>query len=135
MIGIVIVAHGGLAHEYLLALEHVVGKQPGIAAVAINAESDRTTKQAEVGEAIRLVDVNDGVVIVTDMFGGTPSNLAMRACDADDRAVIYGANLPMLVKLVKKRNAELQQAVDMAIKAGHKYLDSVTLNNGRNQQS
>ncbi len=123
MIGIVIVAHGGLAREYLAALEHVVGKQPGIVAVAINAESDRDAKKQEIDAAIKQVDSGDGVVVITDMFGGTPSNLAIKACDAENRAVIYGANLPLLIKLAKTRNKGLQKAVDMALDAGHKYLN------------
>ncbi len=123
MIGIVIVAHGGLAREYLAALEHVVGKQSGITSVAINAECDRAEKQQEINVAVRDVDTGEGVVVVTDMFGGTPSNLAVNACNASNRAVIYGANLPLLVKLAKARNTGLKNAVDMALKAGHKYLN------------
>ena len=101
MIGIVIVAHGGLAREYLLALEHVVGKQSGIQSVAIGAECDRVAKQSEVDTAVDAVDMGNGVVVVTDMFGGTPSNLAVQACKGDNRVVIYGTNLPLLVKLAK----------------------------------
>ncbi len=123
MIGIVIVAHGGLAREYLAALEHVVGKQPGLTAVAIGAECNRADKQAEINNAVASVDTGDGVVIVTDMFGGTPSNLAMNCCGRDDRRVLYGANLPMLVKLAKARGKGLQEAVAKAVDAGHKYLD------------
>ena len=80
MIGIVIVAHGGLAREYLAAMEHVVGKSPGTAAVAIDADDDTGKKQAEVDAAVAAVDQGEGVVVVTDMFGSTPSNLAVRAC-------------------------------------------------------
>lgn len=123
MIGIVIVAHGGLAREYLAALEHVVGKQSGIVSVAITAECDRAAKQQEIDAAISSVDTGDGVIVITDMFGGTPSNLAIKACNAENRAVIYGANLPLLVKLAKARHIGLQKAVDMALEAGHKYLN------------
>lgn len=123
MIGIVIVAHGGLAREYLAAMEHVVGKQDGIRAVAISAECDREAKQDEIYEVAAEVDTGDGVVIVTDMFGGTPSNLAMAACKDKNRAVIYGTNLPLLVKLAKARKRNLQDAVKMALDAGHKYLN------------
>ena len=126
MIGIVIVAHGGLAREYLLAMEHVVGKQPGIQSIAIGADCDRDAKQAEIDAAVKAVDTGDGVVVVTDMFGGTPSNLAVQACKADNRAVIYGTNLPLLVKLVKARNMSLKEAVARAVTAGHKYLDCTT---------
>ena len=126
MIGIVIVAHGGLAREYLLAMEHVVGKQPSIQSIAIGADCDRDAKQAEIDAAVKAVDTGDGVVVVTDMFGGTPSNLAVQACKADNRAVIYGTNLPLLVKLVKARNMSLKEAVARAVTAGHKYLDCTT---------
>lgn len=127
MIGIVIVAHGGLAREYVSALEHVVGKQTGLTAVSIGAECNRSDKQAEICSAIADVDTGNGVVIVTDMFGGTPSNLAIAACEAKDRAVIYGANLPMLVKLTKARRLDLQKAVDKAVDAGHKYLNCTAM--------
>jgi len=127
LIGIVIVAHGGLAREYVSALEHVVGKQTGLTAVAIGAECNRSDKQAEICSAIADVDTGDGVVIVTDMFGGTPSNLAIAACEAKDRAVIYGANLPMLVKLTKARRLDLKKAVDKAVDAGHKYLNCTAM--------
>ena len=126
MIGIVIVAHGGLAREYLAALEHVVGKQSGMQSVAIGAECDRTAKQAEINDAVKAVDMGDGVIVVTDMFGGTPSNLAIEACKDDNRAVIYGTNLPLLVKLAKARHMGLQEAVARAVTAGHKYLDCTT---------
>ena len=96
-----IVAHGGLAREYLAAVEHVVGKQPGVVAIAIEDDHDRAVKQAEICTAADTVDVGDGVVVVTDMFGGTPSNLALRACAAENRRIVYGANLPMLIKLAK----------------------------------
>ena len=123
MIGIVIVAHGGLAREYLAALEHVVGKHTGIKSVAIGSECNREEKQAEIVAAAAAVDTGDGVVIVTDMFGGTPSNLAIAACENNNRAVIYGTNLPLLVKLAKARKMNLQDAVSKALDAGHKYLN------------
>jgi mannose PTS system EIIA component len=123
LIGIVIVAHGGLAREYLLALEHVVGKHPGTVSVSIEAEDVRTEKLEEIRNAIKAVDTGDGVVIVTDIFGGTPSNLAMAACGRDDRTVVYGANLPMLIKLAKARNMPLRHAVNSAMDAGRKYIN------------
>jgi len=126
VIGIVIVAHGGLAREYLLALEHVVGHQVGIRSVAIGAECDRDAKQAEINAAVNAVDTGDGVVVVTDMFGSTPSNLAVEACKADNCAVIYGTNLPLLVKLAKARRMRLKEAVARAVTAGHKYLNCTT---------
>lgn len=125
MIGIVIVAHGGLAREYLAAMEHVVGRHPGTAAVAIEADDDCASKQDEIDAAIRAVDTGEGVVVVTDMFGGTPSNLAMEACREGGRMVIYGANLPLLVKLAKARRLPMREAVATALTAGRKYINSV----------
>ena len=124
MIGIVIVAHGGLAREYLAAVEHVVGKQPGIRAIAIEYDHDRTAKEREICTAADAVDEGDGVVVVTDMFGGSPSNLSMRACAPDDRKVLYGANLPMLVKLAKCRRKPIGLAIEAALAAGRRYIDS-----------
>lgn len=122
-IGIVIVAHGGLAQEYLAAMQHVVGPQQGVMAVAIGPNDDRSGKQSEICNAINAVDIGAGVVIVTDMFGGTPSNLALAACADGRRRVIYGANLPMLVKLAKARRKPLAVAVSCALEAGRKYID------------
>lgn len=123
MIGIVIVAHGGLAAEYLSALEHVVGKGAGTRAIAIATDDNRAAKQSEINAAVDAVDTGDGVVVVTDMFGGTPSNLAIAACRHPDRRVLYGANLPMLVKLAKARNGSLDDAVAAALDAGRKYIN------------
>ncbi|PRY19867.1 PTS system mannose-specific IIA component [Aliiruegeria haliotis] len=130
MIGIVIVAHGGLANEYLAAVEHVVGKQVGMRAITIAPEHDRTLKQAEILEAADAVDVGDGVVVVTDMFGGSPSNLSLRACNQSNRRILYGANLPMLVKLAKSRQMPVSDAVQSALQAGRKYINSFD-GNGR----
>lgn len=124
MIGIVIVAHGGLAKEYLSAVEHVVGRQPGIRAIAIEADHDRDSKQTEICVAADAVDTGDGVVVVTDLFGGSPSNLSLRACKPEDRRIIYGANLPMLIKLAKSRDLPVSDAVRAALEAGKKYIDS-----------
>ncbi|NNE81746.1 MAG: PTS fructose transporter subunit IIA [Silicimonas sp.] len=123
MIGIVIVAHGGLAPEYLAAVEHVVGKQPGVQAISIAPDHDRDAKQAEICAAADKVDSGDGVVVVTDMFGGSPSNLSLRACNPSDRKILFGANLPMLIKLAKSRHKPLKDAVDAALAAGRKYID------------
>ena len=123
MIGIVIVAHGGLAHEYLAAVEHVVGKQHGMTSIAIGAEDDRGIKQSEICTAADAVDTGNGVVIVTDMFGGSPSNLSLKACSLENRCILYGANLPMLIKLAKSRKRSVSDAVDAAIAAAHKYID------------
>jgi PTS system mannose-specific IIA component len=124
VIGIVIVAHGGLAREYLAAVEHVVGKQNGVRAVAIGPDDDRAAKQAEICAAADSVDLGDGVVVVTDMFGGSPSNLSLRACRPSDRRIVYGANLPLLIKLAKSRHKSVPDAVASALTAGRKYIDS-----------
>ena len=124
MIGIVIVAHGGLAREYLSAVEHVVGRQTGIRAITIEADHDRSVKQTEIAQAADDVDQGDGVVVVTDMFGGSPSNLSLRACDQDNRKILYGANLPMLIKLAKSRDLSVDDAVQQALVAGRIYINS-----------
>lgn len=123
MIGIVIVAHGRLANEYLAAMEHVVGKHPGTAAISISAECDRAACQQEIANAVNAADAGDGVVVVTDVFGGTPSNLALAACQKPDRRVIYGANLPLLLKLSQLRDRPLNEAIEKAITAARKYIN------------
>lgn len=124
MIGIVIVAHGGLAEAYRAAMEHVVGPQAHIRTIAIGDEFDRRGKQAEICAAADSVDGGTGVVVVTDMFGGSPSNLSLMACAARDRMILYGANLPMLIKLAKSRDFPVAEAVARARAAGRKYIDS-----------
>jgi PTS system mannose-specific IIA component len=124
VIGIVIVAHGGLAREYLAAVEHVVGHQTGIRTVSIDPDHDRIKKQMEICTAADAVDSGDGVVVVTDMFGGSPSNLSLLACNPENRQIIYGANLPMLIKLAKSRHLSVPEAVAGSLAAGRKYIDS-----------
>ena len=124
MIGIVIVAHGGLAGEYLAAIEHVVGSQPGVRAISIKADHDRIAKQKEICDAADDVDQGDGVIIVTDLFGGSPSNLSLLACQPENRRILYGANLPMLIKLAKSRQMDVPSAARAALEAGKKYIDS-----------
>ncbi|EEW58391.1 PTS fructose transporter subunit IIA [Epibacterium sp. DP7N7-1] len=128
MIGIVIVAHGGLAKEYLAAVEHVVGRQPALMAIAIGPEDDRDAKQDEICAAANSVDIGDGVVVVTDLFGGSPSNLSLRACAPANRRILYGANLPMLIKLAKSRHLPVADAVRHAMEAGRKYINSQNVN-------
>jgi len=125
MIGIVIVAHGGLAAEYLAAMEHVVGHKPGTRAISISRDDDRDAKKAEIRAAANEVDDGDGVVVVTDLFGGTPSNLAINACENGARKVIYGASLPLLVKLAKSRHLPLDESTRCACEAGRKYMNSM----------
>ncbi len=124
MIGIVIVAHGGLSREYLAAVEHVIGPQPGLVAVSIEPDHDREAKQNEIVAAADTVDTGDGVILVTDLFGGSPSNLSLRACAPNDRRILYGANLPMLIKLAKSRHLPVGEAVRRAMEAGRKYINS-----------
>lgn len=124
MIGIVIVAHGGLASEYLAAIEHVVGSQIGVQAIEIRVEDDRDAKQDEICAAADAVDTGQGVVVVTDLFGGSPSNLSLLACQPAGRRILYGANLPMLIKLAKSRHKPVPDAVRAALEAGKKYIDA-----------
>lgn len=124
MIGLVIVAHGQLAEALLAATEHVVGPQENVRAVAIEPLDDLRARQAEINSLVEEVDTGDGVVLITDMFGGTPSNLALGAMTGPKVEVIYGANLPLLVKLAKMRRRPLAEAVAAAIHSGHKYIDS-----------
>jgi PTS system mannose-specific IIA component len=120
----VIVAHGGLAREYLAAMEHVVGQMTGMAAISIGPEDDREAKQLEICEAADQVDTGHGVIVVTDLFGGSPSNLSLRACAPSDRRILYGANLPMLIKLAKSRHCSVADAAENAMLAGRKYIDT-----------
>jgi PTS system mannose-specific IIA component len=124
VIGIVIVAHGGLALEYLAAIEHVVGSQSGVQAIEIRADHDRAAKQSEICEAADAVDTGQGVVVVTDLFGGSPSNLSLLARQPAGRRIVYGANLPMLIKLAKCRDKTVPDAVRAALEAGKKYIDA-----------
>ena len=130
MIGIVIVAHGGLAREYVAAVEHVVGPQAQMRAITIEDVHDRSRKQAEICKAADEVDDGSGVVVVTDMFGGSPSNLSLMACTGSDRRILYGANLPMLIKLAKSRDLSVADAVAAALDAGRKYINSLDLRRG-----
>ena len=123
MIGLVIVAHGGLAKELLAATEHVVGELDAAVAIATEVEDNLVDKQAEIDAAVREVDRGQGVAVVTDMFGGTPCNLSIGALRDGEVEVIYGANLPMLVKLAKSRDRSLAEAARCAVEAGVKYVD------------
>ena len=124
MIGIVIIAHGGLAVEYKSALEHVVGVQNNLIAIGIEEDHDRKQKTEEICDCVNKVDSGAGVILVTDLFGGTPSNLSLEACSQENRIIVYGANLPMLVKLAKSRKMNVRDAVREALEAGRKYINS-----------
>ena len=123
MIGLVIVTHGRLAEELRLAVEHVVGPQPKLAAICIGPEDDSVCRCEEVRERILQVDEGDGVILLTDMFGGTPSNLCIAQMSMPGVEVLAGVNLPMLVKLAKvRRSMSLADAVSLAQAAGRKYI-------------
>ena len=123
MIGMVLVTHGHLATEFRAALEHVVGPQKQIAAISIGPEDDMERRRADIIEAIREADSGDGVVLLTDMFGGTPSNLAISVMNGGKVEVLAGVNLPMLIKLASVRDTQpLEQAVLQAQDAGRKYV-------------
>jgi PTS system mannose-specific IIA component len=123
MIGLVIVTHGALAQEFRSALEHVVGPQEQLATVAIGPEDDMETRRSDILRQAREVDTGDGVVILTDMFGGTPSNLAISAIDETGAEVIAGVSLPLLVKLARVRqDHDLSASVALAQEAGRKYI-------------
>jgi len=124
MIGLVLVTHGRLAQELVAALEHVVGPQPGVATVCIAPNDDMEQRRQDILDCVARVDDGTGVVLLTDMFGGTPSNLAISIMDKAKVEVIAGVNLPMLIKLASVRDAEpLAQAVTSAQEAGRKYIN------------
>lgn len=123
MIGLLIVTHGGLAGEFQAALEHVVGPQQQIEAISIGPDDDVEARRQEILDAARRLDTGEGVILLTDMFGGTPSNLSISILDEANVEVIAGVNLPMLVRLASVRsNTALEKAVDLAKEAGRKYI-------------
>jgi PTS system mannose-specific IIA component len=123
MIGIVLVTHGRLASEFRAALEHVVGPQQQIESVTIGADDDIEQRRQDIVSAATKVDSGAGVVVLTDMFGGTPSNLAISIMNSSNIEVIAGVNLPMLIKLASVREScSLDQAVIQAQDAGRKYI-------------
>ncbi|GAB4394500.1 MAG: PTS sugar transporter subunit IIA [Kiloniellaceae bacterium] len=124
MIGLVLVTHGRLAVEFVEALEHVVGPQENVTAICIGPEDDMEQRRQDIIDAVEKADEGDGVVLLTDMFGGTPSNLAISVLDKGQVEVIAGINLPMLIKLTGLRStATLAEAVTQAQLAGRKYIN------------
>ena len=124
MIGLVLVTHGCLATEFRAALEHVVGPQKQIETVTIGPDDDVEQRRKDIIEAVKRADAGDGVVILTDMFGGTPSNLAISVMKSVEAEVIAGVNLPMLVKLARVRgDLDIRAAVSTAAEAGRKYIN------------
>jgi PTS system mannose-specific IIA component len=123
MIGLVLVTHGQLATEFRSALEHVVGPQDQIEPITIGPDDNVEQRRRDIIEAVKKVDTGDGVVILTDMFGGTPSNLAISVMSRPKVEVLAGINLPMLIKLVKVRDeCPLAEAVAAAQESGRKYI-------------
>ena len=123
MIGIVVVSHGKLARELVAATEHVVGEQPCFRSISIEVEDDIEARRDQIRETAKSCDSGRGVIILTDMFGGTPSNLAMTIMSAGNIEVLSGVNLPMLIKLAEVRETlSLPEASKVAAEAGRKYI-------------
>ena len=124
MIGMILVSHGHLAEEMKAVLEHIVGKQDAVETVGIFSDDDMEQRRAEIQEKIKQVDSGDCVIILTDMFGGTPSNLAISVMEQANIEVIAGVNLPMLIKLAQLRTSlPLKEASEGAQEAGRKYIN------------
>jgi len=123
MIGLVLVTHGRLAVEFVGALEHIVGAQHALEAICIGPDDDMEVRRADIAAAVRRVEAGAGVILLTDMFGGTPSNLAISLMGAGNIEVIAGINLPMLVRLASVRKTQtVAAAVEAAQEAGRKYI-------------
>jgi mannose PTS system EIIA component len=123
MIGLVLVTHGRLAAEFISAMEHVVGPQKDIEAICIGADDDMEARRADIAAAAARVDHGEGVILLTDMFGGTPSNLAISLMGRDNVEVIAGINLPMLIRLASvRKDMGVAAAVEAAQEAGRKYI-------------
>ncbi len=124
MIGMVLVTHGRLAAEFVAAMEHVVGPQDAVRIVCIGPDDDMEKRRAEILDAVQEVESGSGVIVLTDMFGGTPSNLALSIMDQGKIEVVAGTNLPMLIKLASlRRSASLEEAIEAAQDAGRKYIN------------
>ncbi|WP_420548503.1 PTS sugar transporter subunit IIA [Curvivirga sp.] len=124
MIGLVLVTHGKLADEFVLAMEHVVGPQEQVASICIGPDDDMEQRRTDIVSAVGKVDSGEGVIVLTDMFGGTPSNLAISIMDQGKIEVLAGLNLPMLIRLASVRQTEdMDEAVKAAQEAGVKYIN------------
>jgi PTS system mannose-specific IIA component len=123
MIGLILVTHGRLADQFVEAMEHVVGEQQGVATVCIGPNDDMEQRRDEIAAAIAKVDIGSGVIVLTDLFGGTPSNLAISLLEAGRVEVIAGINLPMLIRLAGARKTmDVVEAVEAAQTAGRNYI-------------
>jgi len=124
MIGLVLVTHGRLAEEFRHALEHVVGAQDQIETIAIGPDDKMEARRGDIAAAVARADTGSGVIVLTDMFGGTPSNLAISLLELGKVEVVAGLNLPMLVKLARiRKDANLEKAALAAQDAGRKYIN------------
>ena len=124
MIGLVLVTHGRLAEEFLAAMQHIVGSQDYVATVCIGPDDDMETRRNEIMCKVKQADTGNGVIVLTDMFGGTPSNLAISIMDKANVEIIAGVNLPMLIKLAAlRKDCNLKDAVIGAQDAGKKYIN------------
>ncbi|MBQ9732258.1 MAG: PTS sugar transporter subunit IIA [Alphaproteobacteria bacterium] len=124
MIGLVLVTHGNLANEFVSAMQHVVGKQDNVATVCIGPEDDMEVRRSEIIKKVEDVNSGKGVVVLTDMFGGTPSNLAISIMDKATVEIIAGVNLPMLIKIASlRKEKDLKGTVEGAQEAGKKYIN------------
>jgi mannose PTS system EIIA component len=124
MIGLVIVTHGRLAEEFIAAVEHIVGKQELLIAICIGPEDKMEARRADIETAIEKVDAGQGVIVLTDMFGGTPSNLAISLLEEERVEVVAGLNLPMLVKICRiRKDSSLEKVAAAAQDAGRKYIN------------
>ena len=124
MIGLVLVTHGNLANEFISAMQHVVGKQEQVDGVCIGPEDDMEMRRNEILEKVNSVNSGQGVVLLTDMFGGTPSNLALSVMDRANVEILAGINLPMLIKIASLRKEnDMKRTVEGAQEAGKKYIN------------
>ena len=123
MIGVVIVSHSNIASEFVSVLEHIVGKQENMQAISIFPDDDVEKKRKEIIQAIKKVDQKKGVIVLTDMFGGTPSNLAISVMDEEKVEVVAGVNLPMLIKISSLRNkCKIKELIKISQESGRKYM-------------
>ena len=124
MIGVVIVSHSNIASEFVAVLEHIVGKQENMQAISIFPDDDVEKKRKEIIQAIKKVDQKKGVIVLTDMFGGTPSNLAISVMDEEKVEVVAGVNLPMLIKISSLRNkCKIKELIKISQESGRKYIN------------
>ena len=130
MIGIVIVAHGNLAHSLSSTINHVLDQKCPIQTITLHADDDCTAKQSEICEAVCRADQGQGVVIATDLHGSSPCNLSLKACNNPNQRVVYGANVPLLIKLYQMRHKPLDTAIKSAIKAARLHINCLGMQVG-----